>query len=122
MEIGEFAARLLSMADLIHEHHLKTLSYAEHKALGIYGDVRDFADDFVETWQGEHGLIQFDMVHVDQDPAGTPVDAVTRLVLLLKEAKDDLAKDMTEYGHYVNKIEELISKAYSTLYKLRFLK
>lgn len=122
MEIGEFAAKLLSVADMIHECHLKTTSYAEHKALGIYGDVRDFADDFVETWQGQHGLVDFDMVHVDAGLQGTGLDAVMRLVLLLNEAKADLASDMSEYGHYVNKIEELLSTAYSTIYKLRFLK
>lgn len=122
MEIGEFAAGLLSVADMIHQAHLKTTSYAEHKALGIYSDVRDFADDFVETWQGQHGLVDFDEVHVDAGFQGSGMDAVMRLVLLLNAAKDDLAKDMSEYGHYVNKIEELLSTAYSTIYKLRFLK
>ena len=122
MEIGEFAARLLSMADLIHEAHLKTTSYAEHKALGIYEDVRDFADSFIETWQGQHGLIDFDMVHVEAGFQGTGLDAVTRLILLLDEAKKDLAADMSAYGHYVNMIEDMISTAYSTIYKLRFLK
>lgn len=121
MEIGEFAAKLLSHADLIHELHLLTRSYAAHKALGVYEDVRDFTDDFVETWQGQFGLVEFDMVHVDPDPADTPVQALEDLCATLKEAKADLAEDMQEYGHLVNKIEDMIAKAYSTLYKLKFL-
>lgn len=121
MEIGEFAAKLLSHADHIHELHLKTRSYAEHKALGVYEDVRDFADSFVETWQGQFGLVEFDMVHVDPDPQDTPVQALQALCATLREAKADLVEDMEEYGHFVNKIEEMIATAYSTLYKLKFL-
>lgn len=122
MEIGEFAARLTSIADMLHQCHLRTTSYAEHKALGIYEDVRDFVDSFVEAWQGQHELVEFDMVHVDAGFKGTGLDVVMRLILLLGEAKKELAGDMEAYGHLVNMIEDLTATAYSTAYKLRFLK
>lgn len=121
MEIGEFAARLTSLADLIHQLHLGTRSYAQHKALSFYVDVRDFVDDFTETWQGQFGQVDFDMVHVDPGPHSDPVGAVNAVCTALAQAKAELADDMAEHGHLVNMIEDLTAKAYHTLYKLKFL-
>jgi hypothetical protein len=45
--------------DLAHREHLKTKSYAQHKALGkFYNDIVDNADAIAEAYQGQYGLMK----------------------------------------------------------------
>jgi hypothetical protein len=51
--------KLFEARDAIHLLHLRTTSYAEHKALGeFYSAWLDLADDFIETFQGKYGRVQ----------------------------------------------------------------
>lgn len=50
---------LFQVRDQAHFLHLKTTSYAEHKALNeFYDGWLDLADSFVETYQGKYGRIE----------------------------------------------------------------
>jgi hypothetical protein len=43
----------------IHKLHLKTKSYAEHKALNeYYEEIVTLVDSFAESYQGRYGIIQ----------------------------------------------------------------
>jgi hypothetical protein len=121
MEINEFAAQLFAFADRLHQLHLKTKSYSQHKALGVYEDVRDFADTFIETWIGYDQPFDFATIHVEDkgyDPIGVIEDFCDNV---LHVAKAELAEDMPEYGPFVNMIEDLSAKLYQTKYKLKNL-
>lgn len=50
---------LFRIRDVAHVLHLQTKSYAEHKALNEFYDTwLDLADSYIETYQGEFGLIK----------------------------------------------------------------
>ena len=52
---GKYVALLFLARDIAHRVHLKTRSYAEHKALNeFYDEIVDMADGIAEQWQGEY--------------------------------------------------------------------
>lgn len=124
MDISTFASKLFEARDTLHIYHLKTKSYAQHKALGsLYEDVLDFADSFLEAYMGFAGEFNFDKVTIEQNLNPNPILYIEDFIgQVLMTAKDELAEDMTTYGFLVNEIEALIFKCYTTIYKLKFLK
>ena len=99
-----------------HNLHLKAKSYAEHKALnGFYDDLLGKIDDFVETYQGQYGIMkdcEFNVKAVDDG-----VEYLEDCAKLFAVGRDSL-KD----SHLKNVMDEVISLTYKTLYKLKFLK
>lgn len=56
MVAEQFVGLLFMARTLAHMEHLKTTSYAEHKALqAFYEGVLDLADSFAEQYQGAYG-------------------------------------------------------------------
>ena len=50
---------LFQSRDAMHLTHLKTTSFAEHKALNAYYDgILDLTDSFIETYFGRNGRIE----------------------------------------------------------------
>jgi hypothetical protein len=112
-------SKLFNMRDTAHYAHLRTKSYAQHKALGsFYEDVLGLADSFIETYQGQYGLQKFEI----QGVGSADIDIVKYL--------EDSAKFMTESHsalekkdtHLHNIIDEIVALLYQTLYKLKNLK
>lgn len=119
MSAGELVIRCFHARTASHVLHLKTRSYAAHKALNeFYDEIVGLADTFAETYQGAYGLI------TDYPPHYTPyADALEML--------DELNEWVTK-NRYVcckkddtctqNIIDEIIALIRSTQYKLTFLK
>lgn len=95
-----------------HIQHLKTKSYAEHKALNeFYDEIIDLADGLAEATQGQYGLLDIPFITV-----AVPNDSTMFLKGQLAEL-DKIMKCVDE--DYLMNIYQEIQKLYrSTIYKL----
>jgi len=118
VKIKSFASKLFEVRQTAHNAHLSTKSYSEHKALGsFYEGILDLADNFIETFQGQYGIISgYENINVSKEQ--NIISYIESAVEEFKETRKDLEKDT----HLQNIIDEMISLSYSTLYKLKFLK
>lgn len=114
---GEFIMRCFEARTAAHVMHLKTTSYAQHKALQeFYESVIPIVDRFAETYQGEYGLIEdYPAVKKQHDD---PVKMMSDLGKWIEEGRDEISDDTC----CQNIIDEVLAVVYSTLYKLKFLK
>lgn len=110
------AVKMMEARHVVHVMHLKSKSYSEHKALGkFYESLQEFLDDFVETHQGQYGLMG--ELPVSADSFGDSLSYLEDCVRLFKVGRDSL-KD----PHLQNIIDEVMALTYKTIYKLKFLK
>ena len=95
-----------------HIQHLKTKSYAEHKALNkFYDGIIDLADGLAEATQGQYGLLDIPFVNltVGKDSAAFLKGQLAELDKIMKCVDED----------YLMNIYQEIQKLYrSTIYKL----
>ena len=119
MSAGELVMRCFHARTAAHVLHLKTRSYAAHKALNdFYDGIVDLADSFAEAYQGDYGLI-------DSYPGSfkLPSDALSMLDDLFGWIEDNRSKVCDEDDTYLqNTIDEIVALIRSTQYKLKFLK
>jgi DNA-binding ferritin-like protein len=121
MKPEEFAFEIMMMRDVVHLTHLKTTSYAAHKALGdLYDSLTDHFDDFVETVQGDGGLLEI-KGKADVKASDDVIDALDEFCEKIKEMKAEYSGDMAENGHLVNMLEDITTSVKHALYKLKFL-
>ena len=95
-----------------HIQHLKTKSYAEHKALNeFYDEIIDLADDLAEATQGQYGLLDIPFVNltVGKDSAAFLKGQLAELDKIMAGVDED----------YLMSIFQEVQKLYrSTIYKL----
>lgn len=116
---GEFMGLLFMSRDVAHREHLKTRSYAMHKALGkFYEEVIELADDFAEAYQGKYNAL-LEIPLLDNTSKGEIADTLESHVNWITEHRADICPRTETAIH--NIIDEIIGLYYSTLYKLRFL-
>ena len=110
-----FIGRLFELRDAAHVEHLKTRSFAAHSALNtFYDELLDLADGFVESYQGKHGIVNIDIKYTKPDNFLTYLEEFAKYV----ESSRDVFKD----EFLKNQVDEIASLAYSTIYKLTYLK
>lgn len=108
--------KMFEARQVAHTCHLKTKSYAEHKALNkFYDEILELADTFVETYQGQYGILSG--YEIQTQPVSDPTEYLEDCAVLFKMGKDEL-KD----SHLQNIMEEVVALTYQTIYKLKFLK
>lgn len=111
--------KLFESRQVAHNVHLQTKSYSLHKALdGFYNDILDHTDTFVETYQGQYGILTgYEKLDV------SPLDE-SGIEDYLKDCAEifTIARDSMKDSHLKNIMEEIIATTYRTLYKVRFLK
>ena len=111
----KFIGRLFELRDAAHVEHLKTRSFAAHSALNsFYDGILDLADGFVESYQGKYGIIKIDIKPSSPDNFLSYLEEFAKYV----ESSREVFKD--EYLR--NQVDEIASLAYSTIYKLTYLK
>lgn len=117
MSAPEMICRLMHARTAAHMAHLKTTSFAAHKALDdFYSGVVDLIDSFAETYQGIFGLIgDYPSCPV---PSGDSVAWLSDLRGWLKSDRADSCKGERELE---NIHDEIMAHISSTLYKLKFL-
>ena len=107
-----FAARTQA-----HILHLTTRSYAQHTALGcFYDEIVGLADAFAETYIGEYGLIdRYPGKSLDAANGEALMDAFISWVTANRQRVCDSAVCQAL-------IDDILTLAYSTRYKLKVLK
>lgn len=117
MSAGELVVRAFHARTAAHIAHLKTRSYAEHKALNeFYDGIVGIADEFAETYQGIFGLIaEYPVVAM---PTGHSCDWIEEFRNWLKSSRNASCKGETTLE---NIHDTLMGLCASTCYKLRFL-
>jgi hypothetical protein len=114
-DIKGLVAKMFEARQVSHNLHLKTDSHARHEALGgFYEILLDKIDDFVETYQGQYGLLsdcEFSVNKVD-DPVAYLEDCAKLFTVGSESIKD---------SHLKNIMDEIIANTYKTIYKIKFL-
>jgi hypothetical protein len=108
--------KMFEARQVAHNCHLKTKSFAEHEALGkFYEGLLEFVDDFVETYQGQHGLL---------GDCNFTVESVANATEYLEDCVRlfSVGRDSLKEPHLQNIMDEVIALTYKTVYKLKFLK
>lgn len=121
--IDKFLGALFLSRDVAHREHLKTKSYAQHKALGhFYEGIVDLMDSLAETYQGRHGIIENIPIfnELKGGNKGTPAEKL-KTILDYIEAERYNAVDK-EDSALQNIIDEIVGLFLTTLYKLNNLK
>ena len=115
--MGEFIALLFMARDITHREHLKTKSYAQHKALRkFYKTIVELADDAAEAYQGCEGKL-LTIPYVKNTATGG-VESILRSHLeWIKKNRLKLSDETS----IQNIIDEIVALYQSTLYKLKFL-
>ena len=110
-----FIGRLFELRDAAHIEHLKTRSFAAHSALNTFYDkLLKLTDRFVESYQGKHGIVNIDIKLSKPDNFLSYLEEFAKYVEGSRETfKDEFLK---------NQVDEIASLAYSTIYKLTYLK
>lgn len=113
--IPQLVSELLESVTIIHKFHLKSKSYAEHKALGtFYETIGDLADTLFETFAWRNNSIEIPSPTLnDSDPA----NYLEKLVNFVENARLN-----TTFSDLQNQMDEVKTLTYRTLYKLKNLK
>ena len=112
---GAFIGKLFQIRDITHLLHLKTESYAAHKALGdFYEEILSFTDAIAEIYQSVELL--------DIRIPATVLD--TTAIDYISTFKQDVKAYKTEcdWDEVVNILDDVLVLCSATLYKLKHLK
>lgn len=113
----EIIGLLFYARTVTHLEHLKTKSYAQHKALGTFYDkVIDLADDLAEAYQGDEGLMK-DIPIYHKEISEPVADFLERQMNSIETIRHK-ASTRTAIQ---NIIDEIVGLYLSTIYKLRNL-
>lgn len=114
--VNQYYGLLFEARNNTHNFHLKTKSYAEHVALNeFYSAIIDYADELIETYQGQYGLIEMDnSKKIEQENSVKYLTEFAEKTVKFNETIKD--------SHLKNIIDEITSLTYKTLYKLKYLK
>jgi len=118
-KIKDLVAALFEARQVAHNKHLQSKSYAEHKALNsFYDDLLDLADQFIETYQGQYGIVTgYESLNISKED--DIIKYLENFAETVKSNRKNLENDDT---HLQNILDEIIGLTYQTIYKLRFLK
>lgn len=116
--IGELVMKCFHARTNAHVLHLKTRSYAVHKALNeFYDEIIPLVDSLAEAYQGDHGLIT--EYPARYTPVDNPLSLVNTLGEWILENRGECCP--AEDTYLQNIIDEILALCRSTSYKLRFL-
>lgn len=120
MNAGNLIAICFLSRDVAHREHLKTDSYAAHKALQeFYEGIIPLADKLAEACQGRHGIIK-DIPYLA--PEGK-MDAISQLESQLKALESRRYADLDKADTPLqNIVDEIVGLYLATLYMLRRFK
>jgi hypothetical protein len=119
MKAADFIGILFLARDVTHSVHLNTRSYSKHVALNIFYDrIIDAADDFVETYQGRHGLVGPITLHSAKKTSNV-IEFLEDSLAQVEAARYEVCdKSDTALQQLIDNIVEIYLR---TLYKLKFL-
>ena len=114
--IAKIIGLLFMSRNYAHIAHLKTPSFAKHKALNeFYDEVVDLADELAETAQGKFGLLDITVMDMKGD-VEDPIEGLSSHATILENLGKKCENRMLQ-----NIFDEIMALYYSTLYKLQYL-
>ena len=114
--VKDMVEKMFEARQVAHNCHLKSKSHSEHVALnGFYDELLSKIDEFVETYQGQYGLL---------GDCEIQTSAVTDIVSYLEDCAKifSIGRDAIKDSHLKNILDEAVAITYRTIYKLKFLK
>lgn len=106
---------LMYLRNCSHIAHLKTTSYAQHKALNkMYDVLPDMLDTLAESIQGKYGLLD---IIAPTSTYEEPLECVNEGIKYIEECYSCYKESWI-----LNQLDEILTLLYSTRYKLAFLK
>lgn len=117
--IAEFIMRCFHARTVAHILHLKTRSFAAHKALNeFYDEIVGLVDKLAEAYQGDYGIIEEYPARFRMYPDG---------LALLDDLSDWIGENRSKVcdkddTYLQNIVDEIVALIRSTQYKLKFLK
>lgn len=118
-EAGELVMRCFHARTNAHVLHLKTTSYAAHKALNeFYDALIPLVDSFAEAYQGDYGLVSCPSLKYTHE--NDALKLINTLGEWIELNRDDVCDEDDTYLQ--NIVDEIMALLRSTTYKLKFLK
>lgn len=115
-KVAGIIARVFADRTYAHNAHLKTSSYAAHKALDeFYSDVIDLVDSLAEMAQGKFGKLDIPVGQVSSN-LGSPAEVLEASIEATMQDAEGCSNRALS-----NKIDEIEGLYLSTIYKLREL-
>jgi hypothetical protein len=117
--VKKLVEKMFEVRQTSHNVHLQTKSYSAHKALNSYYDkILDLADNFVEVYQGQNGILTgYENIQVSiVDDIVVYLEDGVKIFML---GRDSLKESDS---HLKNILDEIVALTYSTIYKLKYLK
>lgn len=121
----KFFSKLFESRQMAHIFHLQVKAEMgsgwEHDALKeFYDQILEFADDLIETYQGQYGIVEgYDVI--DSSATGQ-MDSLEYLKQTVDFIRSERKCIKDEDTHLHNVIDEIIALFYKTIYKLTNLK
>jgi DNA-binding ferritin-like protein len=116
----DLITELLHSSTKIHLAHLKTTSYAAHKAMNeFYDEINDLTDSLAEQFQGRTEML-LDYPTMTVTPICSPEEAIDYMRTLYNSVEN--AQRNCSYSEIVNELDNIKSLINKTKYKLIFLK
>jgi hypothetical protein len=117
--IAKFISTLMSSRTQAHIYHLQTTSYAAHKALQeYYEEIVDLIDEYVEAYQGKHGIISGYTGAPTYREDDNLVTYFEGLRVYVEKAREGLPQD----DELLNVLDDIATLINTTIYKLKILK
>ena len=117
MKVNEFVTLLFEIEVSTHIAHLQTTSFAVHSALdGLYKDIVEHRDSFIESYQGKYGIIS-GYSKIDNQEGRDIIKYLSETSLKCEEFRLSLKE-----GYLQQIIDDIVELINSTLYKLKNLK
>ena len=118
-EVEKLVTKLFASRQTIHNLHLKSQSDAQHRALDeYYNGILGLIDNFVETYQGQYGLIT-PAASLDLSNTLEPSSFLKALCGEIRTLRKAMGEEDT---HLQNMLDEMLALAYHVIYKLTYLK
>ena len=109
----EFVSKLLYSRNIAHIAHLRTKSFAEHKALGEYYEgILDLADSIAETHMGTTGTTM--SLKIPAAEYMPPASHLSQMKAYIEATRDQVSSE----SHIQNMIDEIVSLVTKTQYLL----
>lgn len=110
MAPNKFIGMLFQSRDMMHLAHLKTTSFAEHKALGAYYDsILDLTDKFSEVYFGRNGRVD---IIIPESKVTSSVEHMKAMQSMLDSERENYTSELQ------NIVDEMLALVNKTSYLL----
>jgi hypothetical protein len=125
-EVSTFISKMLESREMAQVYHWSVKGdMGSHACLHLaleayYNDIIELIDELVEVHQGQYQLIEeYNVIDTKETKSKEKVDYYTEVANFIKENRKSFSSEDT---HIQNIIDEMVSKVYRLLYKLKYNK